>query len=146
MKELELVELVVKAADDKRAEDIIVLDLHGLTSLTDYFVILSAGNIRQLDDIIVLDLHGLTSLTDYFVILSAGNIRQLDAIAENIREKAAEAGQRVAHIEGDANSGWILIDLGDVIVHAFSEEERTHYNLEKLWHEASLVDISGYLA
>lgn len=91
-------------------------------------------------DVVVLDLEGLTTLADYFVIASANSDRQLNAIADNIRvEGRKHFGRIPLRIEGKGENGWILIDYSDVIVHLFSPTARAYYDLEGLWQEANIV-------
>ena len=98
---------------------------------------------RKADDITVMGVGELTSLADYFVIATARNERQMRAIAEEIRHQMKKLGRRVLGIEGESGSGWVLIDLGDAVVHLFSPEARQLYDLELLWGEAPRAEWRG---
>jgi ribosome-associated protein len=85
---------------------------------------------------IVIDIHELSPLADYFVICSGENERQLRAIERTLIEDLAKQDVRARRTEGDAASGWALLDFGDVIVHIFDQDLRAFYRLEDLWSEA----------
>jgi len=84
-----------------------------------------------------IDLSGKTIIADKFVIVTGRSKVQTRAIADAIAEKVKEAGMRVGRMEGYADGNWILLDLGSIVVHVFTPEQRAFYNLERLWAEAS---------
>lgn len=87
-------------------------------------------------DILILDVGDLLGVTDFFVITSARNERQLGTVAGEIEGQLKVAGRRPRRREGTKESGWILLDYGDVVVHCFTDEMRAYYELERLWADA----------
>jgi ribosome-associated protein len=116
MDQRELLKIAVKAADDKRAEDIVALNMKGISLIADYFIIC----------------HGNSD-------------KQVQAIASEIKEKAEENQYSVRRMEGYDEARWVLIDLGDVVAHVFHRDERIYYNLERLWGDAPLEDIRSVI-
>ena len=108
----ELLQLAAKAADDKRAEELVALNMQGISLVSDYFLIC----------------HGNSD-------------KQVQAIARAIKEAAEESGQHVRRMEGFDEARWVLVDLGDVVAHVFHKDERGYYNLERLWGDAPREDI-----
>lgn len=84
-------------------------------------------------DIKVLNVTKLTSMFDYIIIASAGSSRQTKALANNVQEKVKKAGGSILCLEGEQTGEWLLVDLGDIIVHIMQPEAREYYNLEALW-------------
>ncbi|MEH6888271.1 ribosome silencing factor [Bacillus sp. JJ864] len=116
MKDRELLILAARAADDKRAEDIVVLNMQGISPLADYFVIC----------------HGNSD-------------KQVQAISREIKEQAHEVQVDVKRMEGFEEARWVLVDLGDVVVHVFHKDERDYYNLERLWGDVPREDVTEEL-
>jgi len=96
---------------------------------------------KKAEEITVLDLTKLTSFTDYFVICSGDSEPQVKAIQNTLREKLTEHGISLHHVEGSAETGWILMDYDDFIVHIFLRQKRTFYELERLWADAGRMDV-----
>ena len=91
-------------------------------------------------DIVLLDIRGVSLIADYFVIATAGSERQASAILKDLSDKLIEEfGRKPLHTEGKPDSGWVLLDYGDVIVHVFSPTQRNFYNLEQLWSAATPI-------
>jgi ribosome-associated protein len=109
------IELAIRAAEDKKALDLVVLDLRK-----------AAG------------------FTDFFVICSGANTRQVRAIADAVVDTLGDEGVKPAHVEGYDRSEWILIDYFDFIVHVFGPETRTFYGLERLWGNAERIEASSH--
>ena len=104
-----------------------------------------AGDGRRAEDIVALKVNQISPMADYFVIMTGGSDRQVQAIANAIIEKAHEEKVNIGSVEGENHAQWVLIDLGDVVVHVFREETRAFYNLEKLWSDAPMVNISKWV-
>ena len=102
---------------------------------------IEAGQDRKAGDVVVLDLRPADGFTDYFVIMTGQNTRQIHAISDAIQESLGTKGVKAAHIEGGDRAGWILLDYFDFIVHIFSPESRAFYALERLWGNADRIDV-----
>ena len=101
--------------------------------------ICSAADEKKARDIVQMDMIGLMSTNDYFVICSANTATQVRAIADNIEEKMEEAGIPFLHKEGYREGEWVLLDYGDTVAHIFQQEAREYYALERLWGDAKLT-------
>lgn len=99
-----------------------------------------AADDKKARDIVVLDVRRITPVADYFVICSGGTALHVRAIADGVREKLGEAGRRLLHVEGYEPGRWVLLDYGDVVVHVFMEQDRSYYKIERLWADAEPLD------
>jgi ribosome-associated protein len=90
-------------------------------------------------DIRILDIREVSVIADYFVIAGGANPNQIQALCDNVREKLGRAGYPEKHIEGFETANWILMDFGDLIVHIFDHENRTLYDLERIWRDGRSV-------
>ncbi|MEI5905768.1 ribosome silencing factor [Bacillus spongiae] len=114
MKSDELLNVVYEAVDNKRAEDIVALNMQGISLIADYFLIC----------------HGNSD-------------KQVQAIAREIKDLAEEREQTVKRVEGFDEARWVLVDLGDVVAHIFHKDERDYYHLERLWGDAPYVEFAS---
>lgn len=95
---------------------------------------------KKAEDIRIIDISKVSVLADYFIIASGSNRSQVQALSDNVEETLAKEGHFVKQVEGYDSANWILLDFGDVIVHVFDNENRLFYDLERIWRDGKIVD------
>jgi ribosome-associated protein len=115
----------------------------GLESRPKAQLIAEAAREKLAEEIVALDVRKAVSFADYFIVATGRSDRQVRAIADGIAEALTHAGEKPLGIEGQEEARWLLMDCGDVIVHVFQPDVRRHYDLERLWSEASVLDLTA---
>lgn len=100
---------------------------------------------HKAEDIKVLEVSGITSIADYFLLASGGSANQVKSLSDYVEEELAKAGKLPLRTEGYQAGDWVTLDYGDVLVHVFRRETRDFYDLERLWVDATEMDITPYL-
>ena len=99
---------------------------------------------KKANDVRVIDIAGVSVIADYFVIASGSNTNQVQAMADSVREALGRAGHEPRQVEGYGSANWILMDYNDIIVHIFSDESRTFYDLERVWRDGKEVSVGEF--
>lgn len=92
---------------------------------------------KKAEKLVLLDIHEISSFTDYFIICSGSSDRMLQALADAVLEFAKSKQGSTPNVEGGARNGWLVVDVGDIVVHLFSPEQRNYYKLEQLWERGT---------
>ena len=116
-----------------------------MTSLEQARKIVQVMDSKKAKDVRLIKIEGISSLGDYFVVASASNTTQVKAIADEVEDEMTKLGLEPNRVEGRQSAQWILMDYYDVMVHVFLDEARSFYNLERLWSDAPQLDISDLL-
>lgn len=95
------------------------------------------------EDIRVIDVSGVTVIADYFIIASGSNPNQVQALVDNVEEQMYKAGYDDPRVEGYNTASWVLLDYNDVIVHVFSQDDRLFYDLERIWRDGKEIDVDS---
>ena len=97
---------------------------------------------KKAQDIRIIDISEISTIADYFIIANGNNPSQVHAIADFVEEKLGRAGVSPKQVEGYRNANWVLMDYGDVIIHIFDRENRLFYDLERIWKDGKMIDAS----
>lgn len=98
---------------------------------------------KKAEDIRVIDISEVSVIADYFILAGGSNRSQIQALSDNVEEKLGRAGSPVRQIEGYDTANWILLDFGDVIVHIFDRENRLLYDLERIWRDGKQIELGS---